>query len=54
MWWFLFDTLYDENAVSLTDAERASIIDGLEDVLKFASDRAQPELFDVWAAPVRS
>ena len=50
MWWFLFDTLYDENAVSLTDAERASIIDGLEDVLKFASDRAQPELFDVWAA----
>jgi hypothetical protein len=50
MWWFLFDTLYDENAVSLTDAERASIINGLEHVLKIASDRAQQELFDPWTA----
>lgn len=50
MWWFLFDTLYDENAVSLTDTERATIIDGLEEALKKASDRSQPDLFDPWAA----
>jgi hypothetical protein len=50
MWWFLFDTLYDEITVGLTDTERATIIDGLEDVLKNASDRTQPDLFDPWAA----
>jgi len=50
MWWVLFDTLYDEHVVGLTDTERATIIDGLEDVLKNASDRTQPDLFDPWAA----
>jgi hypothetical protein len=24
MWWFLFDTLYDESSVGLTDTERAT------------------------------
>jgi hypothetical protein len=50
MWWILFDTLYDVNAVSLSDVERASTIDGLEEVLKIASDRTVPQTFDTWAA----
>jgi lysyl-tRNA synthetase class 1 len=50
MWWILFDTLYDVNAVSLSDVELVSIIDGLEGVLKIASDRTVPETFDTWVA----
>jgi hypothetical protein len=50
MSWSLFDTLYDLNAVSLSDGERTSIIDGLEKVLKIASDRTVPDTFDTWAA----
>lgn len=49
-WPWLFDTLYDNKKVSLTDPQRQHMIDSLEDMLKRCMNPEQNESFEPWSA----
>lgn len=49
-WPFLFDLLYDNKKVSITDEEKEKIISSLEDILKKCSDQNAKESFSPWGA----
>lgn len=49
-WTFLFDSLYGNKKIVLTDAERNKIVTSLEEILRFCSDIADKEHFDPWAS----
>ncbi len=49
-WPFLFDSLYQNKKVSLSEDEKNKIIASLEDILKKTSDPAIKDQFNPWAA----
>lgn len=49
-WWRAFDELFDNRRAGVTVAERAELVQGLEDLMKVFSDPADPGSFDPHAA----
>ncbi|QQR81004.1 MAG: DUF4209 domain-containing protein [Deltaproteobacteria bacterium] len=53
-WTFLFDSLYDNKKVPLTDGERSKMVSSLEEMLRLSSDPAAKNNFDPWGAQAAS
>lgn len=49
-WPFLFDNLFDNKKIALTEEQRKRIIQSLEDILRKSTDRSIPNAFNPWGA----
>lgn len=46
LWWRAFDELFDNRRSGVTEAERAELVQGLDELMKVFSDPADPGAFD--------